>query len=194
MAVEIKKVLDAQGWRQERESSTALFYNFAPWIAPQAYLHVIIKPADIATLSEIAGSIKLPQIWQDTLSMQNGAILYSDAITIYGVRAPTALLNRRNVFERAPFSIVDENENLSVKPRERFVAIGGYSYNGTQAVLDRDSGTVLAIPRKSDKALCQWPDTDAWINEELTRLSMLFDRNGRILVSREHTLPNWPSE
>ena len=193
IVLELKNALEAQGWRQERESSVACFYNFAPWIAPQAYLHVVFKPADRVTLGEIGSSLKLPQSWQDTLAAQNGAILYSDAISIFGVRSPTALLNRGDVFEMPPYSIVDENRNWPVKPIERFVVIGGYGYDGTRAVLDRDSGSVLAIPRKSEKALCRWPDPDAWIKEELNRLSLLFDREGKILVSREQTLPNWPS-
>lgn len=191
--LELKKTLEAQGWRQEKESNAACFYNFSPWIAPQAYLHIVFKPADRVTLREISRIIKLPQSWQDTLAVQNGAILYSDAISIYGVRSPTALLNRRDAFELPPCSIVDENRSWPVNPIERFVTIGGYSYDGTRAVLDRDNGSVLAILRKSERVLCRWPDPDTWINEELTRLSILFDREGKILVSREQTLPNWPA-
>ena len=189
----LKAAVEAQGWRKERESSAASFYNLAPWIAPQAYVHIVFKPADKAALNEVGSLIRLPQSWRDTLAEQNGAILFSDAISIYGVRTPGALSDRRDVFEMPPFSIVDENRNWPVRPIEQYLAIGGYSYDGTRAVLDRDSGSVLAIPRKSDKPICRWLDPDAWISEELKRLSMLFDREGKILVSREHTLPNWSS-
>lgn len=191
--LQLKKALEVQGWRQERESSAASFYNLAPWIAPQAYLHIVFKPADKAVLNEVGTLMNLPHSWQDTLAEQNGAILYSNAINIFGIRSPTALLNRRDVFEMPPFSIVDENRSWPVKPIERYVAIGSCPYDGTQAVLDRNNGSVIAIPRKSEKAICRWPNPDTWIDEELKRLSMLFDREGKIRVAREQTLPNWPS-
>jgi len=191
--MELKKALEAQGWRQERVSGAATFYNFAPWIAPQAHLHIVFKPADRATLNETGSLIELPQDWQDTLAVQNGAILYSNAISIYGVRASTALLNRIDVFEMPPYSIIDENRNWPVNPIERFVVIGGYSYDGTRVALDRQDGSVLAIPRKSEEVLCCWPNPDVWISEELKRFAVLFDRQGKILVGREQTLPNWHS-
>jgi hypothetical protein len=176
----------------ERESSAASFYNLAPWIAPQAYLHIVFKPADKEALNEIGSFLRLPQSWQDILNAQNGAILYSDAISIYGVRSSAALVDRRDVFELPPYSIVDGNRSWPVKPTERFVVIGGYAYDGTRAVLDRDDGSVLALPRKSEKVLSQWPNSDSWLSEELNRLSMLFDREGKIQVPRGQTLPNWP--
>jgi hypothetical protein len=191
--LELNKALEAQGWSMERESSVASFYNFAPWIAPQAYLHIVFKPADKEVLKEIGNLLRLPQGWQDILHAQNGAILFSDAISIYGVRSSTALVNRSDVFELPPYSIVDGNRSWPVKPTERFVVIGGYAYDGTRAVLDRHDGSVLALPRKSEKVLGRWPNSDSWLSEELTRLSMLFDREGKIQVPREQTLPNWPS-
>ena len=80
-----------------------------------------------------------------------------------------------------------------MRAAERFISIGGYSNDGTRTVLDRDDGSVLAMPPKGETVLHRWPTPDSWVNEELNRLSMLFDREGRILVSRERTLPNWPS-
>jgi hypothetical protein len=125
----------------------------------------------------------------ETLSVQNGAILFSGAISIYGANSPTALLNRTDVFERLPFSIVTENRSWPAKPTERFVVLGGYGYDGTRAVLDRDDGCVLAMPRKSEGVLHRWPDPETWIIEEMRRLSSLFDANGRIQAAEEQTVP-----
>ena len=50
---EPKVLLEAQGWRAERESSAAFFYNFAPWIAPEVYLHIVFKPANKEALNEM---------------------------------------------------------------------------------------------------------------------------------------------
>ena len=192
MTVDLKKALEDQGWKVERESGTALFYNFAPWIAPQAYLHIVFKGADHTALSEVGDLIGLPENWRETLSVQNGAILFSGAMSVYGVHAHGTLLNRMDVFERLPFSIVNENRSWPPKDRERYVVIGGYSYDGTRAILDRQDGSVIAMPRKSEKPLRRWLNGDSWLKEELERLSRLFDESGKIRVSEEETLPTRP--
>jgi hypothetical protein len=187
----LNKILEAQGWRIERESGTAFFYNFAPWIAPKAYLHVVFRGASPETLDEVGRKkLRLPESWLDTLSHQNGAMLFSGAMSIYGLHNPGALLNRTNIYERLPFNIVSENRSWPVKPVERYVRIGGYDYDGTGAVLDRESGAVLAIPRKSETVLQKWPDADAWINCEITRLATLFDSEGMIRVAEGDTVPS----
>ncbi len=189
--LELKKILEAQGWCVERESETAFFYNFAPWIAPKAYLHIVFKGADGKLLNEVGDHLmRLPRAWLDVLSVQNGAILFSGAISLYGANSPTALLNRADVFNLLPFSIESENRNWPAKPIERFTVLGGYGYDGTRAVLDREDGSVLAVPRKSEVVIHRWPDPDTWIIEELRRISYLFDANGKIQTSEQQTVPN----
>jgi hypothetical protein len=168
--------LESQGWTVERESTTAYFYNRATWVAPMAYLHILFKGAQAEVLNEVGDLMDLPQMWRDVLSIQNGAILYSGAISLYGANSATALLNRRDVFEQSPFSLVNENRSWPTKDPARFVVIGGYGFDGTRAVLDRRDGSVVAMSRKSDVVLNRWSDVDSWIEQELDRLSMLFDR------------------
>lgn len=187
---DLKGILEAQGWSIERESGTALFYNFAPWIAPKAYLHIVFKGASPEALDEVGRrGLRLPENWLDALSLQNGAMLFSGAMSIFGLHNPGALLNRTNIYERLPFNIVSESQSWPVKPVERYVRIGGWDYDGTGAVLDRESGAVFAIPRKSETVLQKWPDADAWINGETTRLAALFNSEGVIQVAREETIP-----
>lgn len=172
------------------ESDTAFFYNSAPWIAPKAYLHIVFRGASTDALDEVGrGQMRLPQSWLDTLTRQNGASLFSGAMDIYGLHSPGTLLNRSNIFEPLPFNVQSEARSWPVKPVERYVRIGGYGYDGTGAVLDRESGAVLAIPRKSETILQKWPDADAWINVEVTRLATLFDSEGKIQVAKERTVP-----
>ena len=188
--IDFSKILAAQGWRVERESSTAFFYNFAPWIAPEAYLHIVFRGASKDALDEVGRrEMRLPEGWLDTLSNQNGASFFSGAIDIFGLHSPGALLDRTNIYERLPFNIESESRSWPVRPVERYVRIGGYGYDGTGAVLDRESGEVFAIPRKSETVLQKWPDADTWINLELTRLITLFDSEGRIQVTGEETVP-----
>jgi hypothetical protein len=188
--LEIKAILEAQGWRMERESGTAFFYNFAPWIAPKAYLHIVFREAATDALGEIGDLLDIPQSWRDTLSRQNGAILFSGALSVYGVHASGTLLNRKDVFERLPFSILDENRSWPTKDQGRYFVIGGYGYDGTRVVMDRVDGSVVAMPRKTETCLRRWPDADSWLREELSRLLKLFDKDGKICVSEEETLPH----
>jgi hypothetical protein len=188
--IDLSKILKAQCWRVEKESGTAFFYNFAPWIAPKAYLHIVFKGADTEALDDVGRTeMRLPESWLHVLSQQNGASLFSGAMDIYGLHNPGTLLNRTNVFERLPFNIVSESRSWPVKPVVRYVRIGGYGYDGTGAVLDRESGAVLAIPRKSETVLRKWPDADTWINLESARLATLFDSEGKIRVANEETVP-----
>jgi hypothetical protein len=188
--LELKQILEEYGWTLERESGTAYFYNFAPWIAPNAYLHIVFKGANKHSLEVVGDEIQLPQGWRDTLATQNGAILYSGAISFFGVNFPTALMSRADVFEGPPFSIVDENRNWPSKEPDRYVSIGGYGYDGTRAVLDRRDGDVFAMPRKTDSVLRRWPDADTWVRQELDRLTKLFDRDGKITMPKEETVPH----
>jgi hypothetical protein len=187
--VDIKKALEGQGWKLERESGTAFFYNFAPWVAPKAYLHIIFKGASASALSEVGNLMRLPQSWRETLLLQNGAVIFSGAMSVYGLHASGALLNRKDVFEGLPFSIVAENRSWPPKDPERHVVIGSYDFDGTRAILDRQDGSVIAMPRKNETILNHWPDTDSWLTEELDRLSKLFDEGGRMRVSEQETLP-----
>lgn len=187
--VDFRIVLEKQGWVIERESGTAYFYNFTPWVAPKAYLHVVFKGAAAAALTEVDDILHLPRDWREELSQQNGAFLFSGALDVYGVHAPGALLNRRDVFERLPISIVSENSSWAPKDSERLVVVGGYQFDGTLAVLDRNDGSVSAMPRRSKTVLIRWPDTDSWLTAEIERLSKLFDERGKITVSEEETLP-----
>ena len=112
------------------------------------YLHIVFKGGDSKVLDAVGDQLmRLPRSWLEALSVQNGSILFSGAMSLYGANSPTALLNRIDVFERLPFSIVDVNRSFPAQPTKRFVAIGGYGYDGTRAVLDHDNGSVLAMRR-----------------------------------------------
>jgi len=187
--IKIDSILDSQGWNVERKSGTAYFYNHTPWVAPLAYLHIVFKGSSKSALKENSFLFQLPSYWTDFLSAQNGAMLFSCALSIYGAIDSKALLNRRDYFERQPFSIASENRSWPPKDKQRGVVIGGYSYDGTLAVLDKETGSVTAMSRKGYDILKVWSGVDVWIASEMDRLSNLFDKSGRITVDEERTLP-----
>lgn len=189
MSLNIREILEEQGWKMEHESATGFFYNHAPWVAPLAYLHIVFKGAEDTALRIVGEALGLPESWRNVLAIQNGAILFSGAISLYGVHAPGALLNRTDPFKRLPFSIESENRSWPPKDRETQVVLGGYGYDGTRAVLDVVKGSILAMPRKNTAVVAEWPDAESWIRSELKRLRLLFDREGKIVVSKEDTVP-----
>lgn len=189
MASSLIEILTSQGWSLERESDTASFYNHAPWVAPQAYLHIVFKPASDAALSENGRLLPLPEIWQAQLALANGAMLYSGAMSIYGVVDSHALLNRTDLFNQQPFRIALENGSWPPPDQKNEVVIGGYDYDGTRAILNVRSGQVSAVPRKSTEVLKRWANPDAWITSEMARLRSLHDDTGKLIVGSKETLP-----
>lgn len=184
------EILESQKWKLGRESQTAYFFNHAPWVAPLAYLHIVFKPVPISEIEENASQLNLPSYWHEFLSIQNGAILFSSALSIYGAVNSNALLNRMDDFDRQPFSILDENRSWPPKNHKKEVVIGGYGYDGSIAVLDKESGSLSVEDRKTHRPLKKWNSPSDWLDDELSRLSKLFDEAGRITVGRERTLPN----
>src|SRR5690349_18753318 len=125
MSIELLSLLTIFDNVNDRESKTALFRTHVPWVAELAYLHIIFKPLHDSVLQEAQARLELPKPLTDFLRQQNGAILFSGALSIYGVHPVGQLLNRRDPFGRMPFNI--ESENYNSPPSNRhFLAIGGY--------------------------------------------------------------------
>lgn len=87
----------------DRESETAFFMAHVPWVAPEAYFHIIYKPAPSATLRDLSSRLRMPKSVVDFLATQNGANLFSGTLSISGVHAPGQLLNRRNPLVGLPY-------------------------------------------------------------------------------------------
>jgi hypothetical protein len=179
--------------KDDRESSTAFFVTNVPWIAPVAYLHVIFKPIGRQVLEEAGRRLRMPIPLSELLKTQNGAILFSGALSIYGVHAPSQLLNRSDPFSRLPFNIEDENNNWPPVNRTQFLAIAGYGFDGSQVCIDRTDSRVHLFHRASN-ALAptptfSWKNIEDWIVSETSRLSTMFDSRGKRIVDERLTPP-----
>jgi hypothetical protein len=188
MVLQLRQILESQGWKMEREGGTACFYNHAPWIAPLAYVHIVFKGASEQALDDCNSKLSLPQHWTEFLSVQNGAILFSGAMSMYGANETGAPFNRKGDFERGPFRITDSNLSWP-KVRQSEVVIGGYSYDGTLAVLNKEDGAVSAMTKGSYNLRATWSGSEEWITGEMDRLAKLFDQSGKISVDKQKTLP-----
>jgi len=178
----------------DHESQTAFFRTHVPWVAPEAYLHMIFKPAARDVLADAAQRQRIPPVFQEFLAIQNGAILFSGALSIYGVVHPGQPLERSATFSRLPFSIESENSDWRPYDPDRFLAIGGYGFDGSRACIDRRSLQIALFQRGEagllSTPLLSWKSLEQWVREEISRLSALFDANGKRLVNESQTLPH----
>jgi hypothetical protein len=76
-----------------RESEGAFFRTHAPWVGPEAYLNIIFKPAPKDVLADAGSRLNIPFAFTKFLAKQNGAILFSGVLSIYGTHWPGQLLN-----------------------------------------------------------------------------------------------------
>jgi len=177
----------------DRESETAFFIAHVPWVAPEAYFHIVFKPAPSVALADLSSRLRLPKSVVDFLGTQNGAHLFSGAFSVYGVHAPGQLLRRSDPFSLPPFNIEGEDRNWPPFDPDRFLALGGYGFDGTRVCIDRHDSSIHLFKRDrrtlSKTPSYSWSSLQDWLDSEIARLSVLFDKNGRILVKESETLP-----
>ena len=95
----------------DRESEVAFFHTHVPWVAPEAYLNIIFKPAAPDVLSGVGAQIKIPVPVLQLLARHNGANLFSGSLSLYGVVGKRQLLHRGDSFSIPPFNIELENRS-----------------------------------------------------------------------------------
>src|SRR5262245_24463557 len=94
MAIELANLVSPFASENWRQSETAYYLTHVPWVGPFAYLHVIYKPASQLVLESASERLRIPVVFRDFLTVQNGASLFSGALTIFGAVHPGQLLNR----------------------------------------------------------------------------------------------------
>ena len=174
------------------ENELAYFLTPVPWVAPDAYLNVVWKGANPENLKRVGERVKIPAEFRDFLRIQNGAVLFSDALSIFGVHEEGQLLNRNGPLQALPFNIEEENENWLPPEPSRFLAIGAYGFNGSRVCVDRTNGEISLFPRDActpAKCIYSWRSIGEWLKSEIERLSTLFDRMGCRLVDQHFTVP-----
>jgi hypothetical protein len=172
----------------DEENHLAWFKTLVPWVAPEAYLNIIYKPAAPAVLKSVAEKWRFPAPLISVLSMHNGALLFSTAMNLYGVVAPPKLLNRQDRFLVPPFDIERENQFWPLD-RDRLLVIGGYRL-GFRVCIDRNNCRVYAFHKKGPQLpVASWDSIEHWLNSEILRLAKLFDNEGRRIGPESETGP-----
>lgn len=173
----------------DRESKTAFFRTHVPWVAPEAYLNIVYRPADNKTLSAVAAKLRIPDSWVQFLAQNNGASLFSAHLYILGVVRQGTLLSRNDHWSLPPFDI--EQSNVIAKPLNltRHLIIGSYGFDGSRVCIDRGDASVHVFHKGEPKPYAFWTSPEQWLHSEIQRLSNLFDSKGKLLQDGSMTLP-----
>lgn len=176
----------------DRESQVAWFKTLVPWVAPEAYLNIVYKPAPPRLLDVVGTKLSFPSDVVDFLTQQNGAMLFSGALNIYGVVETGQLLNRRDRFSLPPFDIEGENGSWRLD-RDRLLVIGGYRLDGSRACIDRSDSHVHVYQRGQRAPMRSWTSLERWVVDEVDRLGALFEDDGKRTGSESETGPPQPA-
>jgi len=156
-----------------------------PFVAPLAYLHRIypvLSPGELASLQSNLGR-KIPVSYSDFLcSVGNGANLYE--LSLYGFvsqarRSASDPLGQAHSLRYG--NVIERPEGI----KEDTFAIGGivgWSSRGT-LVMEPGGGVLLVHAYDGRDIAARWSCLDAMLEEEIARLSPLYDRTGRLLAS-----------
>ncbi len=174
----------------EKLDDGTLLIGRVPHIAPLARLHIVpggLREEGIALLEDHINR-KIPNNYRDFLRQTNGLHVYSDAISLDGLRTNYA---RDIAGAWQPFSLIEPN--TYERPRDAkdsYLFIGGYGYDGSSLFVDSDSGKVYRCAQKyASEIFNVWPDFWTMLTSEVERLDGLFDAEGKKKYPDRPTTP-----
>jgi hypothetical protein len=177
----------------ELETEHAFLVKHVPAIAPEAYLHVILKPVSEALLIRAKINLDLPSSVLDFLRVQNGAILFSGALNIFGLCDSTLLERDRRYFV-VPYDLHTANQDWPPPDGRRFLAIASYGFDGSTVCIDRVDQQLYLFRRGTSNLegthTIKWRSVEAWLANEVKRLSTLFGVDGSCMFSESLTVPS----
>jgi hypothetical protein len=162
-----------------------------PWIAPEAYLHVIFRPPPKQLLERAGSHLNFPKSVIELFTFHNGAQLFAGALWLDGVIEEGQLLDRTSRFGLLPFDIADAN-GIRRFDSARYLIIGGYRFDGSSVCVDRVSGQVGLKQRGDPTVRIGWPNIDRWLVDELERIGQLFADDGHFIGTSEDLAPPVP--
>jgi hypothetical protein len=152
--------------------------------------HALFRPLsekEIDTLESQVG-IKFPDILRQFYRVSNGLNLFSDELSIDGLRGSYAR-SADNAWQ--PYSLVEPNtlERPSEATQDE-IFIGGYSYDGSRIKLNIKTGKIAACkPDSAKDTFSKWPDLITFLRKEYARLKKCFDDNLELIDPDGSTLP-----
>jgi len=170
-------------------SNAASYYVHLPELAPFGYLHTIFIAPKEETLRQCADRLRMPEGLRRFFTFQNGADLFFNSLSLFGILEPGRLLSRTNDRIQAPFDLEDMNRQHRLPPEGEWILIGSYGFDGTQLLFHRLTEKIQAVERKHRHRVSEWADFDTYLQDEIGRLSSLFSEAGKLLVDKKYTVP-----
>lgn len=188
MSIDLQRLLDRFRAFKDFDNAIASYRTLVPWVAPEAYLNIIYRPAPPQLLSDVGAKLRFPAPVFELLANYNGAKLFSGSFYLHGIVEPGRLLNRQDGFSMPPYNIEGANRSWRIDP-SRLLVIGGYQFDGSHVCIERSTGKILFFEAKQTIAQLTWPNLESWLREEISRLCTLFDTDGRRLWPESETVP-----
>ena len=187
MSIDLLSLISQFRPADDRENANACFMTRVPWVALEAYLNIVYKPAPAGLLSEVAEKWAFPSVVVDFLSRQNGAMLFSGALNLYGVVEPGRLSTGRIDF-LCHRSILSGKTNPG-----RSIQIA-CSWSEVTSSTDRAHASTVRMGRftsfrRGRIPRISWASFDSWLLGETRRLLFLFDEDGKRIGPDSDTGP-----
>jgi hypothetical protein len=149
-----------------------------PHRGPEAWHHIIFRPLsaeEIRGLDAVVGR-DLPTDLQAFYAAMNGLSIFSDSLSLFGLRAN---YDRRDRCERQPYDLTISNrfERLQGAPSSA-VFFGAYGSDGSQLYVDSKSSSVHHCDRFSAEPLVSWPDLITMLRAEIERIAAYYSPDG----------------
>lgn len=188
------KIIDKlKEWKEIGEKVTAnqtLLIGKVPHIAPEAWFHSIYNGLNEDQILDIETRLKkvLPNHLRECLKTANGLKMFSNSVSIWGRRTSYA---RTGEEAYQPYDIIDLNEDLSSEISNDWLAFGSYFWDGSTMFYDLTSNDdkVFICERDSMKKMKTWDNIYLWLEEEINRLSKMYDFNGVEIDEDAPTIP-----
>ena len=160
-----------------------------PHIGSQAWLHIIFPGITETEISQYErnNQIHIPDTYKKFLKKANGIDIFSSSLYLFGIRSG---YNRSGDLWQ-PFDLRVPNTIVrSDKYSDDLFIIGGYkSGDGYYLCLNQKTDVVSFTPRKKYINLKDWATIDILLEEEILRLSSLFDERGKRIGTSQETVP-----
>ncbi len=155
-----------------------------PSVAPEAWLHVLFPPAtgeDITTVEE-ALDVSLPTDFREFLVTANGLRLFSNNISVWGIRQD---MSRNGDAAWPPFDLRSHNRK-SDRPEgspSNIVYFGSTGRGQSWSFFDlRDGSYVVGITdRHKYRPEKYWPNFASWLIEQVGTLKVGFNADGTMI-------------
>lgn len=150
-----------------------------PHVAPQAWFHRIYKGISDEGTQEIEQKLNktLPSDLTLFLKFFNGLNIFSDSLSVWGLRKS---YSRSGEASFQPYDLIELNKEQEGQIPDSWILFGSYSWDGSFMIYDlsKNSNTVFRCDNDLNTIIQEWPNISTWINEEIERLSLLFDEKG----------------